>query len=96
MNIQHENNRIYISNEQGQAIAEVTFPPLSKNVVCINHTYVDESLRGGGIASKLLDAVVQDLRRKDLKAVLTCSYAIKWFKQHPEYTDLLYTSQSEE
>lgn len=88
MEFKHENNRIFLEDEKGKTIAEVTFPNVSENKVNVNHTYVDSSLRGQGVADKLLTALAQDLKEKNKKAVITCSYAVDWFEKHPEYKDV--------
>lgn len=88
MEFQHEPERIYASDSAGQCIAEVTFP-ISNGVATIDHTFVAPSLRGQGVAGQLLAAAVERLRSMDLKARPTCSYAVKWFADHPEHADLL-------
>jgi predicted GNAT family acetyltransferase len=85
----NEGNRIYMNDESGKMLAEVTFPAIADNVVNINHTYVDDSLRGQGIADKLLTAVVVLVQKENKKVYPTCSYAVKWFERHTEYADLL-------
>lgn len=89
MNFIHEQNRIYMEDDKRHPIAEVTFPSISENVVIIDHTFVDNSLRGQGIAGKLMEEAVADLRKNYKKARLSCSYAIKWFREHPECSDIL-------
>jgi GNAT superfamily N-acetyltransferase len=54
MDFKYEKDRIFLENQEGECIAEVTFPQISENEVNINHTYVDRSLRGQGIADKLV------------------------------------------
>lgn len=82
-------NHIYASDEAGNTIAEITFPLKYKGVVDIDHTFVDDSLRGQGVAGQLVEAAAQYLRANRLKAVVTCPYAKKWFEKHPEYEDIL-------
>lgn len=89
MEFKHEESRIFLNNEEGKTIAEVTFPETSDNTVNINHTFVDGSLRGQGVADKLLSELAQELKSKNKKAIATCSYAVGWFEKHPEYEDLL-------
>lgn len=89
MNFIHETNKIYLNDENNHMIAVVTFPKISDNTVNIDHTYVDHSLRGQGVAGKLMEETVSQLRNNQWKAKLTCSYAVKWFDQHPEYSDLI-------
>ncbi len=84
-----EENRIYAADEAGKVVAEVTFPEVRTNVVDIDHTFVDPSLRGQGAAGRLLELAAKELRATGRKAVLSCSYAVKWFEKHPEEADLL-------
>lgn len=89
MNFIHSQNRIFLLNDNNETIAEVTFPDIDPNTVDINHTYVSDSIRGHGIAGKLMKAAAEQLQAQNKKAVLTCSFAIKWFERNPEYNNLL-------
>ena len=40
-------------DENGHVVAEITFTKTSLGIFVINHTFVDESLRGQGVTSKL-------------------------------------------
>lgn len=89
MNFITEKNRIYLNNDTGSLIAEVTFPDRGDGVVEINHTFVDESLRGQGVAGKLLELAAEKIRADGKKAIPTCSYAVKWFEKNPDYGTIL-------
>ena len=89
MEFQETNGRIWAENEEGRLVAEITFPEVRPGVADLDHTFVDPSLRGQGAAAKLVEAAAAQLRRRGMKAVLTCSYAKKWFSDHPEQGDLL-------
>ena len=89
MEFQETNGRIWAENEEGRLVAEITFPQVRPGVAEIDHTFVDASHRGQGAAAKLVEAAAAQLRRRGMKAVLTCSYAKKWFGDHPEQGDLL-------
>ena len=82
-----ENGRIY-AMDGDKLVAEVTFPSRD-GVAEIDHTFVDPSLRGQGAAGRLAQAAADQIRARGMKAVLTCSYAQKWFGEHPEQHDLL-------
>lgn len=82
-------NRIYATDASEKLLAEVTFPARGGKVVEITHTFVDESLRGQGVAGKLMEALVQKLREESKTAVPVCSYAVQWFSSHPEAADRL-------
>lgn len=88
MTFSQDPGRIFARDENGTLLAEVTFPQ-QDGVAVINHTFVDDSLRGQGVAGQLLQAVADTLRRESRKARPTCSYAVHWFDTHPEERDLL-------
>lgn len=88
MELQHEPQRIFALDQSGTLVAEVTFP-IRDGVADIDHTFVDGSLRGQGMADRLLRAAADQLREQGLRAHLTCSYAVKWFQTHPQDQDLL-------
>lgn len=91
MNFTHNENQIALYSETGDLLAEITFPytDAQKDTVNVDHTFVDASLRGQGIAGKLMIELVKELSDRNLKAVPTCSYAVNWFEKHPEYSGLL-------
>ena len=82
-----ENRIAYV--QEGQLLAEATFPEFAPGVVNIDHTFVDEALRGQGVAAQMMERIARSLRETGRKAIPTCSYAKKWFGQHPEYADVL-------
>lgn len=75
--------------QDGRVLAEIDFPALEDRCVNICHTFVDDSLRGQGVAGKLMRLCADELRRTGRKAVPTCGYAAGWFEKHPEEADLL-------
>ena len=83
----YENTVVY--KEDGRVLGEVAYPPIGIDTVDICRTHVDESLTGQGMAGRLMECAAQELRKTKRKAVLTCSYAIKWFGEHDEYADVL-------
>ncbi|MDR2938783.1 MAG: N-acetyltransferase [Clostridiales bacterium] len=89
MNFTIESNRIYKQDGQGKLLAEVLFPENAGGMVTVTHTFVDESLRGQGIADELMKALVSEVILNNKKISPVCSYAVKWFSKHPEHSDLL-------
>ena len=89
MDFEYEAERIYAADPTGKVIAEVTFPQIRDGIANINHTFVDSSLRGQGVAARLMEEAAKTLRADGKKAVATCSYAQKWFSQHGEFEDVL-------
>lgn len=89
MEFKHSDNKVWLENEDGKEIAVIDFPMVEEGIVNICHTEVDESLQGQGIASKITREAAELLRETNLKARLSCSYAIKWFSKHEEYQDII-------
>ena len=91
MDFKRNENQIALYSETGALLAEVTFPYTdeSRIAVEVDHTFVDASLRGQGSAGKLMIELADELKKRGLKAVPTCSYAVHWFEKHPEQAHLL-------
>jgi hypothetical protein len=58
-------------------------------VVSIDHTEVDESLRGQGIARKLTLAAVDWARKSGVKLLPVCPFAKAVFDRDPSLHDVL-------
>jgi uncharacterized protein len=53
------------------------------------HTEVDPAHRGGGHASALVQAALDDVRANTaLRVVPQCSYVAAWIERHPDYQEL--------
>jgi predicted GNAT family acetyltransferase len=76
-----ESNRISLIVE-GEEVAEVTFPETSRGVFTITHTYVDDRIRGRGIASELVRRAVEEIERRGGRVEATCSYALLWLARN--------------
>ena len=82
MEFKKEENRIYLDDENGETIAEIEFENIGENVYNIYHTFVDESLRGQGVAAKLVENAVKLIQEKGGQVQATCSYAKAWIEKH--------------
>ncbi len=79
-----ENGRIHAEDADGNIIAEITFPA-ENGTATIDHTFVHPSLRGQGVAGKLVRMAADKILADGNKIAATCSYAVLWFQRHPEY-----------
>ncbi len=84
MEFRYEPNRIYMEDENGKLLAEITYAAMRDGSVNIDHTYVSPKLRNQGIADKLMRAVCEVLAKDSKTAFATCPYAVAWFEKHPE------------
>ena len=77
-----EENRIYATNIDNETVAEVTFYEIENGIYNIDHTFVDDSLRGQGVGSKLVQEAVNTIREKGAQIQATCPFASKWLKEN--------------
>ena len=59
------------------------------HVLHLVHTEVPEELEGRGLASKLVQGALDDIRARGETIVPRCSYVSAWLKRHPAYQDLV-------
>lgn len=86
--IKKGNKSLYIGQEDAPT-AEMTFHRQGEDAVLIDRTFVDESLRGQGIAGKLLEEAVALARQEGRKIIPGCTYVQKAFERDPQaYADV--------
>ena len=85
MEIKHDETKQWFWVEVDGVKAHVSYSLAEAGGLDIRHTIVPEEIGGRGIASALVRAAYDYARCKGLKAVATCSYAVKWLEKHPEY-----------
>lgn len=93
MDIQHEENSNkgrFFYEVDGIQKAEMTYSQAGTDKIIIDHTEVDESLKGQGIGYKLVDASVRYAREKQLKILPLCPFVAAVFKKKSDYSDVLF------
>ncbi|MER1999919.1 MAG: GNAT family N-acetyltransferase [Lysinibacillus sp.] len=80
-------NKAYEYVEAGTRLAEITWVERD-GVMTMDHTYVSDSLRGQGVAKKLLDAAADYARSNNLKMKPLCSYVVSAFEKSSSYDDV--------
>lgn len=86
---EHGNKGAFFIEKDGEWIAEMTYRREGQRKMVIEHTEVDEKLRGKGIANKLLDAAVTVARRDNLLIKPVCPFAKKVLESSEEFEDIL-------
>jgi len=74
--------------EDGKRLAEMTYTVAGTHVI-IDHTQVDDSLRGKGVGRKLVQAAVEWARAEHQRLLPLCPFARSVFDKTPEYADVL-------
>jgi len=75
--------------ETRDGVGELTYSRLSPTKIIADHTGVDETLRGTGVAKALVERLVADARRDGFKIVPRCSFVAAQFRLHPDWSDVL-------
>lgn len=79
-------SRYELHAEGGTAIAAYA---RDGDVLAFNHTLVPEPLRGRGLAGRLVEGALADVRRRGLKFRAECAFVVDYVAQHPDVQDLL-------
>ncbi len=83
------NRGAFYVERDGKRLAMMTYSRSAPDLVIIDHTEVDDSLRGLGVARKLLDAAVAWARDTKTRVLATCPYAKAQFEKDPSIQDVL-------
>jgi len=78
-----------IAKENGEVVGRMTFTIPSDEFIIIDHTEVDPLHNGKGIGKKLLYAIVEMARERNIKIIPTCPYANKMFQKLTDIQDVL-------
>ena len=76
-----DNERI-VCVENGIEVGEVTFPEIEKGVFDINHTFVDKSMQGKGIAAELVSRAIKEIKQRGGEIRASCSYAQRYIEKN--------------
>jgi predicted GNAT family acetyltransferase len=69
--------------------AALAFYRLGDGVMTFTHTEVPAAVRGRGIGSAMMRAVLTDVRAQGLKVVAACPFVADYIARHREFSDLL-------
>lgn len=81
------NKYAYQYDKDGKTLAEIEWTE-DNGIMTMTHTFVDDSLRGQGVAKKLLDQAAVNARDKGLKMKAVCSYVVNAFDRSDDYNDV--------
>lgn len=73
----------------GQELAQMTYVWAGDDRIIIDHTEVDEKLKGKSAGKLLLAKAVAFAREKHIKILPLCPFAKSVFEKTPEYNDVL-------
>ena len=92
MEVLHEDDgkkgRFYIM-ENGQECGEISYVWTGEDKLIIDHTVVDPRLKGQNVGYKLVTAVVNMAREKNVKVIPLCPFAKAVMTKKEELQDVL-------
>jgi predicted GNAT family acetyltransferase len=62
---------------------------MSPTRIIADHTGVDDSLRGTGVARALVERLVADARSAGIRIVPQCSYVLAQYRRNPDWSDVM-------
>jgi len=78
----------FVIERDGKRLAEMTYTVAGSRVI-IDHTTVDDALRGTGAGKQLVEAAVQWARAEKVMLMPLCPFAKSVFDKSPAYADVL-------
>ncbi len=92
MLIQHKqigSKGLFFIGEEGAILAEMVYTMPSAEKMIIEHTEVNDELRGQNVGYQLVKSAVEYARNHHIKIIPLCPFANAVFKKKPEFADVL-------
>ena len=77
------------TGDAAEPLAEMAYSRAGDKLIIIDHTIVDDSLRGQGVGRQLLDVVLAMVRERGVKVLPLCPFAKSVFDKDPSIRDVL-------
>ncbi len=90
--IQHEETESkgsYFVEVEGKKVGEMTYSKAGTDRIIIDHTEIDDSMRGTGLGKKMVKRAVADARKKKISIVPLCPFARSVFDKNEDLRDVL-------
>jgi predicted GNAT family acetyltransferase len=92
MEIQQNDNGkkgMFFISQESEILAEMTYVWVGTNRFIIDHTEVNEKLKGKGTGKQLVTKAVEFAREKNIKIIPLCPFAKSVFEKVKEFNDVL-------
>ena len=81
--------KFYIE-QNGKTVAEMVYSMPSPDKMIVEHTEVDDALKGKNIGKQLVHHMVEFARANNIKVIPLCPFTNAIIKRTPEYQDVLF------
>ena len=79
----------FFINDEGEMVGELVYSVTHENQMMIEHTQVDEDLRGGNLGYELVHKAVKYARSHQYTIIPLCWFARAVLEKNPEFKDVL-------
>jgi uncharacterized protein len=86
---EHGTKGAFFIEENGEWVAEMTYNKTVDGQLIIDHTEINDALKGKGIGRELVTAGVEFARKNNLKIVPICPFTKRIIDRTPEFHDIL-------
>lgn len=83
-----ESKGSFYIEEDGKTLAEMTYSKAGPERIIIDHTEVDDTVRGKGLGLQLVIHAVDYVREKGIKMLPLCPFTKATLLRHPEWKDV--------
>ncbi|MCC7400497.1 MAG: N-acetyltransferase [Chitinophagaceae bacterium] len=84
------NKSMFYIEQNGKTVARMEYTIPGPGRLMVEHTEVDEVLKGKGAGTQLFLHMAEYARANHLKVSSHCSFTSAMFQRKPEYSDILY------
>jgi uncharacterized protein len=86
---QTDNKGMFYVESDGEVQARMFYHMNAPDKLVIEHTEVDDELRGQNVGYQLVEAAVQYARQHQIKITVWCPFAKSVFDKKPDWHDVL-------
>lgn len=91
MTFEWQKNEFNLKDDTNAMIATIGFTMINSNqTYVVERTFVDENHRGLGLAGKITQKFVEQVKTQNKTILPLCPFTQKYFEKHPELADLLF------
>lgn len=81
---------MFYIEQDGKIVAEMVYSMPSADKMIVEHTEVDDSLKGKNVGKQLVHHMVEYARTNNIKVIPLCPFTNAVIKKTPEYQDILF------
>jgi hypothetical protein len=80
---------MFYVNKNKEILAEMVYTMAAPDKMIIEHTEVNDELKGQNVGFQLVKTAVEFARANNIKIIPLCPFANSVFKRKPEFADVL-------